>query len=204
MVNYIALDLETTGLSPYVNEITQIGAWKIKNGVIVDKFDTLVKPIQYIPRNIEILTGITNDMVSDAPCIEEVLPAFVTFCEDLPFLGHNLPFDYSFLVIWGKKCGLDITLNNTRLGIDTLKLSRKYFPNLKSYKLEEMVKTFNISIGTESKFHNACYDSYMTKLLYDRFILNPDTAHGSRLPEVIGDKKKQVGHIVSNGTLSFD
>ena len=97
MVSFVSLDLETTGFSPYNNEIIQIGAWKIKDGVVVDKFDTYVKPIQYIPREVQALTKITPDMVADYPSVDEILPEFYAFCEDLPFLGHNLQFDYNFL-----------------------------------------------------------------------------------------------------------
>ena len=179
MVSFVSLDLETTGFSPHNNEIIQIGAWKIKDGVVTDKFDTYVKPIQYIPREVQALTKITPDMVADYPSIDEILPEFYGFCEDLPFLGHNLQFDYNFLLVKGSNMGIDFSLKNQRSGVDTLKLAKKFFPNFQKYSLEYLVEKFNIFVG-DANFHNASYDAYMTKLVYDRFIYNPATMIGSR------------------------
>ncbi|WP_042275551.1 3'-5' exonuclease [[Clostridium] dakarense] len=95
--NYIAFDIETTGLSPVTNEITEIGALKIKHGEVVDTFEMLVKPTKKISKKITDLTGITNEMVQDAPSIEEVLPKFIEFAEKLALVGHNIKFDYGFI-----------------------------------------------------------------------------------------------------------
>ena len=204
MVSFVSVDLETTGFSPFNNEIIQIGAWKIKDGVVVDKFDTYVKPIQYIPREVQAITKITPDMVSDYPSIDEILPEFFNFCEDLPFLGHNLQFDYNFLLTKGKDIGLDFSLKGYRTGIDTLKLAKKFFPNFPKHTLEYLVDKFNILTG-ECNYHNASFDAYMTKLVYDRFLYNPNTMVGSRLPLLLTDNKNtQYGKVENNGTLSFD
>lgn len=204
MVSFVSVDLETTGFSPFNNEIIQIGAWKIKDGVVVDKFDTYVKPIQYIPREVQAITKITPDMVSDYPSIDEILPEFFNFCEDLPFLGHNLQFDYNFLLTKGKDIGLDFSLKGSRTGIDTLRLAKKFFPNFPKHTLEYLVDKFNILTG-ECNYHNASFDSYMTKLVYDRFLYNPSTMVGSRLPLLLTDNKNtQYGKVENNGTLSFD
>lgn len=204
MVSYVALDLETTGFSPYNNEIIQIGAWKIKDEVVVDKFNTYVKPIQYIPREIQALTKITPEMISSYPSIDEILPEFFEFCEDLPFLGHNLQFDYKFLLVKGNDLGLDFSLSKQRQGIDTLKLARKFFPNLAKHSLDFMVESFKI-IGDNTKFHDASYDAYMTKLIYDRFIYSSKTIVGSCLPELLtSNESTQYGKVECDGTLSFD
>lgn len=204
MVSFVSVDLETTGFSPFNNEIIQIGAWKIKDGVVVDKFDTYVKPIQYIPREVQAITKITPDMVSDYPSIDEILPEFFNFCEELPFLGHNLQFDYNFLLTKGKDIGLDFSLKGHRTGIDTLKLAKKFFPNFPKHTLEYLVDKFNILTG-ECNYHNASFDAYMTKLVYDRFLYNPNTMVGSRLPLLLtGNKNTQYGKVENNGTLSFD
>lgn len=204
MNSFISLDLETTGFSPFNNEIIQIAGWKIIDSVVSDKFNTYVKPIQYIPREVQSITRITPEMVADYPSIDEILPEFFNFCGDLPFLGHNLQFDYNFLLVKGKEVGLDFSLNNLRTGIDTLKLSRKFFPNLPSHSLEYMIDKFNIQAG-DKRFHDAGYDSYMTKLLYDRFLYNPSTMVGSRLPELLcGKKDTQYGKVECNATLSFE
>lgn len=203
MVNYVSIDLETTGFSPYNNEIIQVSGWKINEGVVVDKFNTYVKPIQYIPREVQSLTKITPEMVSSYPTVDEILPEFFNFCGDLPFLGHNLHFDYNFLLVKGKELGLDFSLKNTRTGIDTLKLAKKYFPNFPKHTLEYLVEQFNILTG-DKNFHNASYDAYMTKLVYDRFMLNPHTIVGSRLPESLTVTNTQYGKVENNGTLSFE
>ena len=205
MISYVSLDLETTGFSPYNNEIIQIGAWKVKDEVVVDKFDTYVKPIQYIPREVQALTGITPEMVSCYPSIDEILPEFFEFCEDLPFLGHNLQFDYSFLLVKGNDIGIDFSLGKTRQGIDTLKLSKRFFPNFPKHSLEYLVERFKI-LGGGTGFHNASNDAYMTKLVYDRFLYNSKTVVGSRLPELLdgGKSNSRYGKVENNGTLSFD
>ena len=203
MLSYISLDLETTGFSAYSNEIIQIGAYKIIDGVLSDKFITYVKPIQYIPREVQSLTKITPQMVADYPSIDEILPEFFNFCGDLPFLGHNLQFDYNFLLVKGRDVCLDFSLNNKRLGIDTLKLAKKFFPNFPKHSLEYLVEAFNIFVG-EPKFHDAGYDAYMTKLVYDRFIYNPATQIGSQIPELlVRDDKSKYGKVEVNDTLSF-
>lgn len=204
MTSYVVIDLETTGYSPYSNEIIQIGAWKIEDSVVKSKFDTYVKPIQYIPQVIQSLTKITPQMVADYPTIDEILPEFYTFVGDLPFLGHNLQFDYDFLLVKGKSLGLDFSLGNKRTGIDTLKLARKFYPNFEKHSLEYLVEKFKISTG-EVKFHNASYDAYMTKLVYDRFLYNSSTMIQSRLPELlVKEGNLKYGKVENNGTLSFE
>lgn len=167
MNNYVVFDLETTGLAN-TSRILEIGAWKVKDGVQVGKFNTLINPKCHIPRDATLINRITDDMVSDALGIEEVLPQFYDFCEGLPFLGHNVSFDYNILVNRGKEVGLDFTLNNTRQGLCTLKISKKLYPDY-SHKLGELVKKFNLEVSTTSdrKLHSALYDAYMCKRLYE-------------------------------------
>ena len=95
--NYVVFDLETTGLSPINNEITEIGAVKVIDGKISDTFEMLVKPNQKISQKITDITGITNEMIKDKPPIEEVLPKFIEFIGGLPLVAHNIEFDYGFL-----------------------------------------------------------------------------------------------------------
>ena len=95
--NYVVFDLETTGLSPINDEITEIGAVKVIDGKVSDTFEMLVKPNQKISQKITDLTGISNEMVKDKPPIAEVLPKFMDFVEGLPLVGHNVDFDYGFL-----------------------------------------------------------------------------------------------------------
>ena len=199
--NYIALDLETTGFSPSSSDIIEIGAWKIKDGVVKEKFCTYVRPYVYIPRSVEQLTGITMDTVKDAPTIEEILFEFHSWCEDYAFVGHNISFDYSFLVEKGKNVGLDFTLEKMRKYVDTLKLSRSNL-NLSSNKLEDLVNYFNISLEN-NKLHSASVDSYMVKLIIDRF--NEILGNSSQLEPVLFDEiDKNYGKVTNMNTLSFE
>lgn len=205
MESYISFDLETTGFSAVSNEIIEIGAWKIQDGVAVSRFQELVKPKGYIPLDIQKMTHITADMVDDARGIEEVLPEFYTWCEDMPFLGHNLNFDFSFVFAKGKELGYDFSLDGNRCGICTLKLSREYFPDI-SHKLCDMATAFNIKLsvdGGDLSFHRAIYDAYMTKLVYDRF---KEMYHGIpsiETPSKLLANPNQYGVAQSQGILSF-
>ena len=99
MINsYVALDLETTGIGARHEKITEIGMVKVIDGETTDTYHTMVNPHREIPKRIVELTGITDDMVKDAPGIEEILDEVLAFTEDLPLLGHQIIFDYGFLV----------------------------------------------------------------------------------------------------------
>ena len=95
--DYVVFDLETTGFSPETNRIIEIGAVKVQNGKIVDKFSTFVNPQVPIPFRIEQLTSINDSMVIDAPVIADILPEFMKFCEGCVMVAHNADFDMSFI-----------------------------------------------------------------------------------------------------------
>ena len=105
---YVVFDLETTGLSAVNNRIIEIGAVKVMEGKIVDRFSTFVNPREPIPFEIEQLTSISDEMVIDAPVIEDILPKFLEFCEGCVLIAHNASFDAGF-----------IQENCRRMGIDT-------------------------------------------------------------------------------------
>lgn len=206
MDNYVAFDLETTSLSPESGEIIEIGAWKVKEGVVISKYSSLVRPRGYIPRDIQSLTGISNEMLVGELTIEDVIPEFFKYCEDLPLLGHNLPFDYKFLCTKSKPLGYDFSLNCTRCGIDTLKLCNSYLKDCPSKKLEDVAKYFKIHVtGSDSHFHRAEYDAYVTKLIYGRFKCFYPNLAGVQTP-IILDKRDVTtyGKVVCNDTLSFE
>ena len=96
-VTFVVVDLETTGGSPAGAHITEIGAVKVRGGEVLGEFQTLVNPAEPIPAFISVLTGITDQMVADAPRIDSVLPAFLEFARDTVLVAHNAPFDMSFL-----------------------------------------------------------------------------------------------------------
>jgi len=205
MDRFIVLDLETTGFSPETSEIIEIGAWKIDNGIVVEKFCRLIKPVGYVQRDIQELTGITNEMLSSECCLEEVLPEFYEFCGDFPFLGHNLDFDYRFLCVKGNYMGYDFSLKKTRMGIDTYKLAKKYLTSLHNHKLQTVSEFFKINIPSSNLgFHRAEYDAYITKLVYDRFRYLYSNLAGVLVPVLLDKQDKtEYGKVVCDDTLSF-
>ena len=116
--SYVAIDLETTGIGAKREKITEIGMVKVENGAVTDTYHTLVNPGRPIPEHITELTGIDDDMVKDAPMIQDVIGEVIAFCGTLPALGHQIMFDYGFLV----QAAVNGKLRFERSGIDTLKL----------------------------------------------------------------------------------
>ena len=139
--DYVVFDLETTGFSPETNRIIEIGAVKVQNGKIVDKFSTFVNPQVPIPFRIEQLTSINDSMVIDAPVIADILPEFMKFCEGCVMVAHNADFDMSFIK---KNCQrLDIPCKPTI--VDTVALARVLLPNLNRFKLDTVAKALGVS-----------------------------------------------------------
>lgn len=203
MVDFIVFDLETTGLATS-SRITEIGAWKFKGGVLVDKFHTLVNPRCDISREIVNLTGISNEMVKNELDFYEVLPMFHEFCESLPFLAHNLEFDYRILCARGDDAEYDFTQGGTRTGLCTLKLAKSLFPGLPSYTLSSLVHHFKLDEGlaTVSEFHRAKFDAYMSKRLFDVCQVRAGGVHKTLEPVLLMLKEKQeYGRVMECGSL---
>ena len=152
---YVVFDLETTGFSAEADRIIEIGAVKITDGKIVDKFSTFVNPQIPISFRIEKLTGITDAMVLSAPTIETVLKEFLDFCGDAVLVAHNAEFDTSFIANKAQKQG--ITVNNTIL--DTVLLAQFVIPNLHNYKLDTLCKHLGVSLENH---HRAVDDAGAT------------------------------------------
>ena len=127
--SYIAFDLETTGLDPMNNEIIEIGALKVRDGKVSERFMEFIKPQELISPAITGLTGISNDMVASARPARSVITDFIDFCEEDILIGHNIIFDYSFTKCTAAREGLPFE----KMGIDTLKialiLTRLQLPN---------------------------------------------------------------------------
>lgn len=140
--SYVVFDLETTGLKPESEMITEIGAVKFAQGRVVDTFSQLINPEKPIPENIIELTGITNEMVMDKPKIDEVLPRFAEFCRDCIIVAHNAKFDTSFLNFQLKKHSLEFEYEV----IDTLDLSRQLFPEEKVHKLNIVAERLGVTL----------------------------------------------------------
>jgi len=144
---FVVVDIETTGLSCEMDEIIEIGAVKLLNGEIVDRFSTFIKPTKSLPANISNLTGITNDMLYDAPSLEETLPEFAKFLGDGVFVAHNAQFDSGFIRRDFSKLGLEF--NNKIL--DTLSLAQIIYYDLKNHRLDTLAKKLNIPMGNHHR-----------------------------------------------------
>lgn len=140
--SYVVFDIETTGLSAQNDMITEIGAVKIVNGRIVDRFAQLINPERPIPPNITELTGISDEMVADKPKIDEILPKFLDFCSDCIVVAHNAKFDTGFIRVQAEKH--ERTFKNKVE--DTLELSRELFPDERSHKLNIVAKRLDVSL----------------------------------------------------------
>lgn len=157
--SYAAIDLETTGLDPKRDKIIEIGAIRVENGRIVEEFSSFVNPRRKLSAKIIELTGIKDEMLCSAKGIEEVIGEALAFCKELPLLGHNVIFDYSFL----KQAAVNEGLRFERSGIDTLSLSRKFMPPEEKKNLAAAAKYFGIG---EQTSHRALADAVTAHLLY--------------------------------------
>ncbi len=159
---YVVFDIETTGLSPQDCKITEIGAIKIVNGKITDRFSQLINPQVPIPQNITELTGISDEMVADKATIDEVLPNFLDFCEGAVVVAHNANFDCGFIRY--NAAALNLGFHNKV--IDTLKMSRELFPNERKHSLEAVCKRLDISLENH---HRAVDDASATAEVFIKF-----------------------------------
>ena len=170
---FCVLDLETTGLSFRTEKITEIGIMKVKNGEVIDSFSTFVNPEKPIPPKVVEVTNITDDMVKDAPKIDEIFPKMLEFIgEDSILVAHNADFDIGFLKYNAKQLGY--TLENTYL--DTLRLAKLLFPEFKRYKLGLIADKLGIvvevahraldDVDTTVKVLNVMFDMLKEKEIY--------------------------------------
>lgn len=151
ITEYIALDLETTGLDPKKNKIIEIAAVHVKDGKVADRYQTLLNPGWKLPERITELTGISNEDLLDAPTAEEKLEEFLQFVQDRVIVGHSIMFDYSFL----KRAAVNQGLVFEAEGIDTLKIARKYLADLPSRNLHALC----LHYGIEHHAHRALADA---------------------------------------------
>lgn len=161
---FVVFDLETFGLNSHKNEIIEIGAIKLKGTRIVDTFSSFVNPNKIIPKRISELTHITQDMVDNAPAIEDVLPKFLEFTKDAVMVAHNSAFDMGFIRRDAKKyMGIDYKPPI----IDTLQMARDLYPDLKGYNLDRLNKIFKLSLENH---HRAIDDAQSTAKLFIMFL----------------------------------
>lgn len=161
--NYVVFDLETTGLNPKHCHITEIGAVKIEEGKVTERFSSFVNPGVPIPKEITDLTGITNEMVADAPTTAQVLKDFQAFCGEAILVAHNASFDMKFIIEHGMR--YDIEFEN--LHADTLQLARYLLRDLEHHRLNDLTEYFNVSLENH---HRADCDAEATGLIFLRLL----------------------------------
>lgn len=160
--SYVVFDIETTGLKPQECKITEIGAIKIENGQITEKFSQLINPGCHIPQNITELTGISDDMVADKPDISAVLPQFLEFCSGCAVVAHNAGFDCGFI----RYNAAQLNLKFENRIVDTLQLSRDLFPDERRHSLDVVSKRLGVSLENH---HRAVDDATATAEIFLKF-----------------------------------
>ncbi len=161
--DYVVFDIETTGFSPINNRIIEIGAVKVKEGKIVDRFSTFVNPDVPIPFRIEQLTGINDSMVMDAPFIDAVMPEFLRFAEGCVLVAHNASFDMSFMI--ENAARLNLPFDPTY--VDTVGIARVLLPHQAKHTLDAVAKTMGVSLENH---HRAVDDAEATAEIFVKFL----------------------------------
>jgi DNA polymerase-3 subunit epsilon len=149
---YVVVDIETTGGNNSYNRITEIGMVKLIAGVEIDRFQTLINPQRRIPANITRLTGISDDMVQDAPIFAEIADAVAQFTQDAVFVAHNVNFDYGFI----KQEFARLERDFRRPKMCTVREMRRTYPGLPSYSLANLTRHFDIEM---EQHHRALSDA---------------------------------------------
>lgn len=184
--NYVALDLETTGLNPASDKIIEIGMAKIVEGRVTEKYSSFINPLVELPQRIVELTGITQKDVENAPVIGDVIGEIIAFIGEMPILGHNIIFDYSFL----KKACVNNNMELTCKGIDTLKIARRVLPETEKKNLEYLCEYFKINAGNS---HRALDDALSANELYrEMYKIKPEDSGFEFVSELICSVKKDV------------
>ncbi len=192
-VIFVVCDVETTGLSPVYNRITEIALIKVQNGEIIDKFTSLINPQQYIPREITRLTGISNEDVLNKPSFGDLSQKILSFIEcsenKIVFTGHNVSFDYKFLYHSFEREGIHIDLKT----LCTCKLARRMLKNLRSKSLLNVAAYYKIKIERQ---HRAFDDSFATYKILMNFL---DTLNGEFEHDSIGELLAYQNKKIYNG-----
>ena len=174
---YVVFDIETTGFNSAKCKIIEIGAVKLVNGEIVDRFSEFVNPEVPIPYRITELTSIKDDMVSDAPTIEEILPRFMEFCKDSVLVAHNADFDTSFIKANCKALGLPYDYTH----VDTVGVARYLHPNMAKFNLDAVAKAEGV---VNAHHHRAVDDAECTAEIFVKFIAKLKAEHINTLTEL--------------------
>lgn len=194
--DYTVVDIETTGFDPMFDEIIEVAGIKYKGRNEVGRFQSLVKPDDGIPDYITALTGITNEMVADAPGIEDALPRFLEFIGEDIVVGHNVHFDVNFLYDYAEDFELKPFSNDL---VDTLRLSRRLYPELQSHKLSALAAHFGVEPDGE---HRALADCVTTQKCLSA--MDAYAAQNGGIPESAEDLYRKLSKTIVAETSDFD
>lgn len=193
----VVFDLETTGFSSVRNNIIEIGAVKVKDGEVIDRFSTFVNPKEPIPYRITQVTSITDDMVMDARTIEEILPEFIEFIGDSYLVAHNASFDTSFIAENCRRQNIPYDYTH----VDTVQLARALLPHLANYKLQTVAKDLNVSL---EHHHRAVDDAECTAWIYlelQKRLASRNMTSLAELNGMEGDKVDKVKKLRSHHAI---
>lgn len=198
-LDFVVVDVEATGAKMPPNRIIELGAYRIRNGSIVDSFTTLVNPEIPIPRFVIALTGITNSMVRDAPLFADVAPRWLDFVNEAVLIAHNAPFDTTFLNHEISRVYPGHRMINPHLC--TVKLSRRAVPGLSNYRLDTVADHFSIPIFNR---HRAGSDALATaeiflhllSLLDDKGVTDLASARAFQSPAVKASDVTEEPHLL--------
>jgi DNA polymerase III epsilon subunit family exonuclease len=172
-LDFVVVDVEATGAKTPPNRLIELGAYRIRGGRIVDKFQSLVNPEIPIPRFVAALTRISNEMVKGAPVFAELAPQWLDFVSDSVLVAHNAPFDTSFLNHEISRVYPGHRMVNPHLC--TVRLSRRALPNLLNHRLETIADHFSIPIASR---HRAGSDALATAEIFLRILTELEETHG--------------------------
>lgn len=165
--DYVAVDLETTGLYPKQDRIIEIGALRVRKGEVVETFSSFINPLQRLTDRVTQITGIRDEDLKEAPTLEDIWKEVFDFLGDDILLGQRILFDYSFL----KRIAVNHGFSFERNGIDTLKIARKYLASLESRTLSGLCQYYHIPI----RAHRALEDARATHILYQNLVSDFET-----------------------------
>jgi DNA polymerase III epsilon subunit family exonuclease len=172
-LEFVVVDVEATGAKTPPNRLIELGAYRIRNGCIVDKFLSLVNPEIPIPRFVATLTGISNDMVRQAPVFADVAPRWLDFVSDAVLIAHNSNFDANFINHEISRVYPGHRMVNQHLC--TVKLSRRVLPELLNHRLDTIASHFSISIASR---HRAGGDALATAEIFLHLLAKAEKIHG--------------------------
>lgn len=197
---FVAFDIETTGLTPVMDRIIEIGAVKFFNGKTIDIFQRLIDPEVPIPKDASVINGITDGMVRGSEKIDGVLPTFISFLEGSVAVAHNAPFDVGFICYDLARLKLN---TSQRIILDTFAMVKRLFPNLHSHGLDYLISSFKIK---SEKLHRALADAKACMKIFYKCLDKIGNYERLTIQEIIGISGNAISfkseELITNGKFN--